>query len=99
MSIAIPRANHTANRIHVSMDRLRVRYRHASAEMTGSTGENGTRNGRSMSGRVCRRIGTVTDTSRAHAQTLLDHARQHDVEDEGGGPSPRKGVASAREPA
>jgi hypothetical protein len=42
---------------------LTIRYRQATAESTGSTGEPGIRNGRAISGRVRRSTGTETDTS------------------------------------
>jgi hypothetical protein len=40
-----------------------MRYRHASADRIGTTGEKGTRKGRSRSGRVRRSTGTAADTS------------------------------------
>src|SRR3954468_22355048 len=45
------------------MLRLAIRYRQASAESTGTTGDPGTRKGRGRSGRVRRRTGTAADTS------------------------------------
>src|SRR3954447_6004983 len=55
--------NQATNRSQVSTSRFSIRYRQASADSTGTTGENGTLNGRGRSGRVRRSTGTAADTS------------------------------------